>query len=253
MKEPNIALQTWSIRHELRVDVNSALKEVRKIGFRNLEVAGTGRNTPQEFKEYCKKYGLNIIGNHEPSLISDNIDEIINEIKLRCSVFGSKNATVMFDPDDQGDKSAYLKYAKLCRIVGAELYKIGIALNYHCYNFDLKPLVNLKSGLDILIENTQPEELSFELDTYFIYKAWPTHEIILKKCGQRCNLVHLCDITKDGNRIALGKGMIPWKILLQDFQKYCSIKWLIIENDVLKPFDAVKHSLSYLNQLFRAK
>ena len=251
MKKPDIALQTWSIRHELRRDVKSVLKEVWKIGFRNLEVAGTGRNTPQEFKQYCEKCGLNIIGNHEPSLVSTNTDEIINEIKLRCNVFESKNVTVMFDPDDQGDKSAYLKYAKLCRIVGTELDKIGVTLNYHCYNFDLKPLINLESGLDILIENTRPEELSFELDTYFIFKAWPTHEIVLKKCGRRCSLVHLCDITKDGNRIALGKGIIPWKMLLRDFKKYCSIKCFIIENDVVKPFDAAKHSLSYLNQLLR--
>lgn len=248
----NLALQTWTVRHELRQNTEDVLDQIRTIGLRHLEVANTGRKSPGEFRRLCDQRNLTIIGSHEPSLTTGDVKDLLAEVQLRCNIFKSHYVTVMLDPEQCGDETAYLAYAKLCSEVGEALRRDNIRLCYHCYHYDLQPLKGArgkKSGLDLLLEKTSSDHLLFELDTYFIYKARATCEAVLDKCGPRCRLVHMCDINAQGNRETIGKGMIPWAKLIRAFRERCSPEWLIVEHDTRKPLSSVKESLSYLHVL----
>ena len=256
-KDPfRLALQTWSVRRPLVKDPRKTLADVRAVGFKYLEVANTGSRPPKEFSELCREYGLAIMGTHEPPLTSGNLRDLINEIKVRCGFLKPRFVTVMLHPDDLGHTASYLHYATLCSEVGRALRREGIILCYHCYDYDLVslgPARESKSGFDILLEQTLPEDLSFELDTYFIVRSGADFGTVLRKCGSRCKLVHLCDINKEGARAAIGKGVIDWDSLIETLQVYCAPEWFIIEDDVRSSLKSIKSSLTYCRLCFTKK
>ena len=248
-----LALQTWTFRHELRKDTEGTLKAIKEAGFKYLQVGATGRRPPAEFNQMCEKQGLKIIGNHEPALTVDDLKNTIDEIKLRADIFGSKYVTVMLDFDDKGKDESYQDYASLCIKVAHSLKNEGIKLCYHCYHYDLTRLGGkdaTDSGLDILLKNTSADELSFELDTFFIYKSRVEYKKIINKCGSRCRIVHLNDFGERATQEPLGDGIIPWIEMIKAFEDQCSPQWYIIEHDTNEPFSYVEQSLTFCNNKF---
>jgi len=243
--EIKIALQTWTIQNLLLLVPEKTLTEIHSMGYNYLELAGTAGLPPKEFKQLCGKIKLKIEGIHQPHLRSKNSDKLIAEIKKNCRIFKPKYVTVMLNPYKRNMTESYVEYAKLCKYVGEYLSSKGMTLCYHCFSYDLIPLsdnLDSQSGLDILLQNTSREHLSFELDTYFLFKSNIPYKEILGKCQSRCKAVHVCDIDENHNRKNVGDGIIPWPKLIKDFIDICHVKLFIIENHYGTRLESVRYS-----------
>jgi sugar phosphate isomerase/epimerase len=247
----NIAFQTWTVQPQLRANTESVLRQIRAIGFKHLELAGNAGKSPEEFSRLCAEHGLGVMGIHQPAVNSEGLQDWLAEVRRNYHAHAVKHVTVMLDPMDRADPDAYREYAELCSRAGQVLKREGVTLSYHCYHFDLLGIDDApdsKSGLDILMEHTSEEHLGFQLDVHFIYKAGIEHEIVLRKCGSRCKLIHLCDTDSEGNRATIGQGIIDWKQLIPDLQKYCDLEWLIIENRGRDVLSSAEQGLCYLRE-----
>jgi len=250
MKEPNIALQSWTIRRELKLGAYAErlLRRINSYGIEYLELGGTGGRAPEAFQDLCKRHGFQVMGLHEASLDSAHLNLLLKEIGRRCEIFDVRFVTVSWDTFRTRNEQSYAEYADLCSRVGSILRKDDITFCYHCFDFDLVPLNKEngpKSGLDVLLERTSEEDLLFQLDTFFIWRAKCELEPVLDKCGRRCKLVHLDDIDNDGAYAPLGRGIIPWPKTIAAFVSMCPIEWFIIEHETQRALDWVYQSYRY--------
>ena len=247
MLNSDLVLQTWTVRHLLRSDVEKTLNQIKNIGFKYLEIAGTGRKSPDEFSRICLKYNLKIISVHQPPLDHDNIEALIEDTIYQCEIYNTNIAVVSIDPINQ-TKDAYLKYANLCSNTGKRLKKNGITLCYHCYDHDLRNICDNdqpKSGLDIIYENTSPESVLFEFDTHFIVKSGSSIKDIFIKYGSRCKLLHLNDIDAQNKSTTLGDGIIVWEDFTNIIKDASVLDWYILEHRTDDPLPWIERSYHF--------
>ncbi len=250
MEISRLAVQTWTVQEQMKANPESTLLKIKSIGFRDLELAGSAGRAPEEFSRICRKLGFTVVGVHQPPLDKTNLQDLLQEIRRHCKAFGAKYATVMLDPAQSTSREAYQSYARLCSEAGKDLSADEITLCHHCYHFDLRPLGddNSRCGLDILYDEVSDTFLTFELDTFFVFKARVPYESVIQKYGSRCRLVHLCDIDDDAKRISVGDGRIPWEKFLRDVQAHCPVEWFIVEDHAKEPLASIRRSFLFLRQ-----
>ena len=76
---------------------------------------------------------------------------------------------------------------------GKKLQEEGISLLYHNHNIELLRTPSGKRAFDILLEETDPRYLNFELDTYWLADAGADPLAWMKKMGDRMKLWHIND------------------------------------------------------------
>ena len=111
---------------------------------------------------------------------------------------------------DYGDESSVRELAKRLNAAGETLKKEGLSLFYHNHNVELLPVRPGLRAYDILVEDTDPELVSFEFDSYWFTDGGTDAKLWMKKLGSRMKLWH---VTDRGSR-QKGASMTP--ILKQD-------------------------------------
>jgi sugar phosphate isomerase/epimerase len=227
MNKP-IALQFYSVRDESSKDFIGTLEKVAEIGYEGIEFAGFGDLKASELKGHLDRLGLKAVGSHTPrELLQNNLDEVI-EYHLEI---GSKYIACPYFKADTRD--GYLEVAKFFNKVGEECRKKGLVFCYHNHDFELTKFDGTYA-LDLLYENTDPENMQAEIDTYWVnFAGIDEAEYVLKYAG-RCPLVHIKDRkARNSDRHAfteVGTGIIDIKRLVLASEK-AGAEWLIVEQD----------------------
>lgn len=84
----------------------------------------------------------------------------------------------------------------LCRQLneaGRKLKEEGITLLYHNHNYEFQKVDGKQTAYDYIIENTDPEYVSFELDSYWPTEAGVCALELMKKLDSRMKLYHIND------------------------------------------------------------
>src|ERR1041384_576990 len=77
-----IGLQLYSLRAQFAKDVEGTLKEVKKFGIKNVELAGTYNLSPEKFKALLDANGLKPISGHFPyERYRDDVEGIVRDAK----------------------------------------------------------------------------------------------------------------------------------------------------------------------------
>jgi sugar phosphate isomerase/epimerase len=135
-----------------------------------------------------------------------------------------------------------------------EIRDAGLKLIYHNHNFEMARFDG-KTGLDILMEHTQPDWFQFEVDTYWVAAGGgDPSEWILKMDG-RMDVVHFKDMVYDpaskGAIFAeIGQGNLNWQEIVRSCGQI-GAKWHIVEQDVCRrdPYESLAISYRYLQHL----
>lgn len=106
---------------------------------------------------------------------------------------------------DYSDKEAVRKLTKDLNRSGEVLKNSGIQLLYHNHNCEFRKVEPGKTAYDIIVEETNPEYVNFELDSYWPAEAGVSAITIMKKLGERMKLYHIND---RGTKVS-GPSMTP--------------------------------------------
>lgn len=199
------------------------LKEIRKAGYEGLELNGfmirptsfmvrmmtraagmpVGKGGSFDWKGILKEADLQVVSVHEDlgSIMRDP-DAVIKEAKD----FGTDKIVITgMYRFDYSDKKAVEGLAKDLNMSGEKLGKLGIRLLYHNHNCEFRKVEKNKTAYDMLIEETDPQYVNFELDSYWPTEAGVSAIGLMKKLGGRMKLYHIND---RGTRVA-GPSMTP--------------------------------------------
>ena len=240
-----IGLQLYTLGGDLRADVDGMLGQVAKIGYRSVELAGYLGKSPKELRASFDKAGLKATSSHvqaegsgvEPTLAQ--IDRVIAD----SHVLGVEHIVLPSVPmpahvdarpkpgEGLGERFArvygqltvddWKAVADLLNAKGKALKAAGLTMGYHNHNAEFMPLGGT-FPLEILLKNTDPKLVSFEMDVGWVMAAGKDPFALMKAHKGRFTQMHVKDIkatTKPNfafqqDPTEVGSGIIPWVKLL---------------------------------------
>ncbi len=193
-----VAIQLYSVRQSMEKDPIETIRKVAKAGYRNLEVAnhnseqdnGVGFGvSADEMKALLEECNAAVVSAHIYPLVAEKIGPVLEY----HSKIGTKY--IAMPMDFYRNKEEVLQKAESLNKVGEVCKKAGIQLVYHNHFHEFQHFGE-ETVFDIMMNNTDPELLKVELDTYWTMRAGKNPVEVLKSLGERVCLIHQKDYTK---------------------------------------------------------
>lgn len=194
-----VGLILYSVRDEMEKDPIGTVKKVGEMGYRFVETCnhnatvdpGCGFGVPaEELKAAFDAFGTKVISTHIFPIEEADISKVV-----------AYNKTIGNDKlvNPMGSFSTYDDLMRQCETfnaLGKRLREDGITFLYHNHHMEFRTFHG-KMIEEILMENTDPAYLSFELDTFWTMRAGLDPVDVMKKMGSRIKLVHQKDFAWD--------------------------------------------------------
>jgi sugar phosphate isomerase/epimerase len=251
-----LGIAPYTFRKSFPNSVAATLDTIKMMGFTEIEGGGGGMS-PEEYKKLCDERGLSI-----PSFGAgyDQIVKNTDSIVYRAKIFGAKYVMCSWIPHTTG--SFNFENAKKAvddfNAAGKILKENGITLCYHAHGYEFQPHEN-GTLLDYMMNNTNPDYVSFEMDIFWIQFGGGDPVALLNKYGDRWKLMHLKDmrkgikkdltgLTSPENDVPLGTGELDIPGILKAAKKV-GIKHYFIEDESSNVIVQVPQSIAYLKSL----
>ncbi len=249
-------VQTYTFRNSFPQGVAATLDSIKNMGFTEVE-GMMGKVSAEEFKQLCKERGLDI-----PST-GAGYEEILKDpqsVANTAKTLGSSFVMCAWIPHERGKFN--LENAKKAvadfNSAGKVLKQNGITFCYHVHGFEFQPYEK-GTLLDYIIQNTNPEYVSFEMDILWTHFGGGDPVALLKKYGRRWKLLHVKDLkkgvakdltggTSQENDVALGTGEINVAAIIREAKKI-GIKHYFIEDESSRVNSQVPQSIAFLKSL----
>ncbi len=174
-------------------------------------------------------------------------------------------------------KEQTIAYAKELNAIGKKCADAGLNFYYHNHFQEFEKFEG-ETVMEILINNTSPEYVNFELDTYLDTTGGVNPVEYLQEIGDRCKIVHQKDINKSlapedvnildhvegeitmdtvlpvmkpENFTEIGTGTMDIKAIVNQVNQMDSVEYIIVEVDMstLPSLESVEISLKNLKKI----
>jgi sugar phosphate isomerase/epimerase len=253
-----LGLQLVSIHKQLNADVPSGLDLVKSFGLTLVETAGTCGLTPEQFRAQIDAHGLKVFSSHyQYGALAADLPKVIAEAK----VLGSSNIVVPWIPHKGVFTAAMAhKAASDFNAWGKTLKEAGLRLGYHPHGGEFEELPEGGNGFDVLVKETDPDLVFFEMDIFWVAHAGKDPVTLLEKYPTRWKMFHLKDMRKGAatgiftgqapvtDFVPLGSGRMDLPAILAEGRKI-GIEYNIIEDEGVDPPSTIPVSIRYLDSI----
>ncbi len=254
-------VQAYTFRNSFPKDIIGTLDTIKAMGFTEIEGGNPKGMTPEEFKKACDARGISIpsTGGDYAQLVKDP-----TEIIRKAKVFGSKYVMCAWIPHQKGNFT--LENAKQAVIdfnaIGKKMTENGLVFCYHAHGFEFQKYGD-GTLLDYIIQNTNAQNVSFEMDVLWITHGGGDPVALLNKYGNRWKLMHVKDLKKGivgdltggtpaENDVPVGEGQANWSLIIKRANAI-GMKHFFIEDESNKEFENIPKSIAYLKSLKQGK
>ncbi len=193
-------LQLWSVKEDMAKDPKGTLKALSTYGYNQIESFGGEKGifwgmTPADFKKYNEDLGMTVVGSHcNPAYTTDTkkADEFKKLAEDSASI-GLKYLINPF-PGEIFDIDSYKKVAEGLNKQGELLKTMGMQMGFHNHHIEFIANKDKSVGEQVLLDNTDPALVMFQLDLYWIAFAGGDPYEWFKKYNNRFKAVHVKQI-----------------------------------------------------------
>ncbi len=225
-KTSKVGIQLFSIPTMMSRDFEGTMKKLAGIGYKEIEFFGpyefSAPETIEGWKPLADQLGItqNAFYGHKPAEIKRILSDLgLTTPSVHLDLFtfrrnlhpamdqleklGTKYAAIpaIANPDDRAD---FGKLAEEFNSFGKEMAKHGITFVYHNHGYE-HAQKDGKVLMNVLLNETDPKTVKFELDIFWMSAAGASPLEYLKKYPGRFKLLHLKDASEpvrfsgDGN------------------------------------------------------
>ncbi len=258
----HLGIQMWSLRETTKESGPlKSLDLVKNYGLTEVETAGFGDLTAEQYAAELKARGLKAIGAHY------GYDALKNDLDGAIKAAKAIGATYIICPWLPHEKSGFddaqaRKLAADFNAWGKIVSKAGLKLGVHPHGFEFVPSQSKpgETAFDVFASETDPKNVVFEMDVFWVFHAGQDPVKMLEKYGKRWALLHVKDIRKGAvtglstggapptDNVPVGEGQIDWPNVLRTAQKV-GVKHYLIEDETPAALQCIPKSLSYLRGL----
>lgn len=245
-------LQLYTLRDDLPKDPKGVLKQVSSFGYKQIE-SYEGKDgmfwgmSNTDFKKYMDELGMTIVSSH------CDINKDFEKKAAEAAAIGMKYLICPYK-GPQKKLDDYKKFADEFNQKGEICKKNGIKFAYHNHDYTFKELEG-QMPQDVLMNNTDPSLVDYELDMYWVVAGGQDPETWLKKYKNRFKLCHVKDRTKGATEAAdsctLGEGSIDYPKILKT-AKETGMEYYIVEQEKYAgttPLKAVEMNAAYMKNI----
>lgn len=253
MKPLQIAAQLYTVR-DLCPTLSATAEVLKKIaaaGYTAVEVAGIGPFETAELADVIRDAGLRVCAFHDhPATVLEEPEKMAEQAALLGCQHVVYSSPFGFDLGKAEDVD------KMVRQLAAAgpLYRVaGQTLCYHHHSLEFARY-GQGTVLEKIVASVPAEDLSIELDTYWIQHGGGIPAEWCARLAGRVPLLHLKDfgsVKGVPTMMEVGRGNLDWKAIIASAgQAGCS--WFIVEQDIClgDPVESLRVSLDYLRSSF---
>lgn len=258
-----IGIQLYTVGKELQGDVRGTLRQIAGIGYTEVETAGFAGLTAREFRDEITRAGLHCRSAHMQWNLQD-LGPMFDDAHALGVDFVVSSALFPPGTSDGSTVDGYKKLAVKLNGIAQKTRDAGLQYAYHNHNFEFKDLGAGIIGYDILLSETDPSLVAFELDCGWMIAAGFQPIQYFKKYPRRYRMLHIKDFVA-GSKIStslapdlrpqgteLGRGHIDYKPIL-DAAAGTAVKYIYVEQEPpfldMPALDAAKVDYDYLRRL----
>jgi sugar phosphate isomerase/epimerase len=229
--QKKFGIQLWTVRDAMIKDPKGVLTQLASYGYNQVESFESEKGifwgmTNKEFKAHLKSLGMTM---KSALYLTEKTWE---ETVIQAAEIGMK---YLINPWEGPNKTLddYKRFAETYNKLGAICKKHGMRFAFHNHDYSFRQ-VEGQIPQDILMQNTDPALVDFELDFYWAVTAGQDPITWLEKYPNRFRLCHIKDRMKDGvgtdASCVLGKGMIDFPKVLKVAKKQ-GMKYYFVEQE----------------------
>ncbi len=250
MRIDQVALQLYTVRDQLSSssEVAATLKRISDIGYRAVQLGGKRAVSDAELAAMLSDNGLVCCSSHDGgSNILGNPKKIIENLgRLDCkSIAYPYPGGVRLE-----NLTDVLALAGRLNDAGRVYHEAGISLAYHNHAIEFRRFDG-RLMLEVLLEQTDPEYLQAEPDTYWIQYGGGDPVEWCRRLKDRLPLLHMKDYQVSEEErptfAEIGRGNLNWKSIVAAAEE-SGCEWFIVEQDRCDgdPFDSLRMSFEYI-------
>jgi sugar phosphate isomerase/epimerase len=228
---PQIGLQLYTLGDEVAADLAATLARVAAIGYTEIQLPQLYGKTPREIRGWADAAGLRITSLHLPGAAftpGTTAITLTSPPQAIIDVMGALGARevampiMLFPPDmrpraGEGFREMIVRAASAADVwhrtaaflneKGDALSRGSIRLSYHNHNMEFAP-VGDTTGWDILVRETSPALVAFEVDVGWVATAGRDPVAVMRSITGRVSQLHVKDVAAT-NSVNFGLTMNP--------------------------------------------
>jgi len=261
-EKKEIGLQLYTLRNNINDEgVIPVLEKVAKLGYTWMEGYGYEDRKilglePAEMKKVLSDLGMRMPSLHTVTEVSSTggKDAIIEQMKNTAEDVKTVGAEyciwAYLKEEDRKSIEDYKRHIETWNQFGTICKETGVQFAYHNHDFEFLTPDGI-NAYDMIMENTDPNEVKFELDLYWITRAGFDPVEYFKKAPGRFPLWHVKDMEAGDEKFfsEVGNGVIDFERIF-NARDIAGLKYFFVEQDDTRktPFESIGISIDYLNK-----
>lgn len=245
-KIPRIGIQLYTLRQAASADLAGTLARLAKVGYKELEFAGYYNHPVTEVRALLNQNGLTAPSAHVGLNLIENAPE---KTFADAKVVGHEWITVPSLPSGKRETvDDWKRLASQFNAAATKAKAAGFRFAFHNHNDIIRKTGDVLP-IDILMKETDPALVSYEMDIYWVVNGGADPLDLLARFPGRFKMFHVKDaMPGPEHRMAdVGAGSIDFKTI---FGHATGIEHYFVEHDQpADPFASAAASFSYLSKL----
>jgi len=253
MMKPKPAIVSYTFRNQFAKDMPGTLDYIKSLGIDNIEFSNLFGQVAEDIRVMIDRRGIRCtsFGVSYDDIIQKRSSVIENAKKL-----GASYVRVAWVPHTEPwNIETAKKTAAVFNEIGKDLKSHGLVFAYHNHGYEFEPYQKA-TLFDVLVEETNPEYVSFEIDILWVQHPGQDPAKLIKKYPKRFKLMHVKDLKKGivgdlsgktptENDVTVGTGQIDIKKVMKA-AKRSSIEHFYIEDENDNSWNQVPLSIAFL-------
>ena len=253
-----LGVQLYTFRVLARQDPVEMLHTVGRLGFTHVEGGGTYGMSMEKYQQVLKESGL-----RTTSVLTsvENLRAHPDSIIAQAKALGAKYVGTAWYPHTGTEftEADARKAIAEFNAFGRTIKDAGLQFIYHNHGYEPHPYGD-GTLLDLIIRETDPELVKFEMDVLWTWLPGVDPVALLKKYPGRFRTMHIKDMKPGLPRGSLtgalpeeqqappGEGQVPWPALMKAAED-AGIEYYYIEDETPTPLVNVPKTIDYFERL----
>ncbi len=242
-----IGMHLYTMRTPLATDFPGTLEQLAEIGYATVGVSGRHGNSATAIRSFLDRTGLRAVLEHiaYTTLTGAGLPQVLEDLHT----LGAKWPVVPSLPGSMHTPAGFREAAREFNRIGQASRDAGLGpVQFHNHGLD-HAVVDGENLYEILLAETDPHLVAFELDVYWATKGGADPARFFIEHPRRFPALHVKDMAPDGGFADVGSGVLDFAAMFDNAHIGGVRQWLVEHDTPADPFATARNSYRHLAAL----